>query len=129
VVDEKSPGAVATAFDNDRAAALTIAVSSVGQSHMPLERDMSDYVVAYLDRHWRVAIVPRNVECKIFESDCRTEGMSLGATTPDGLGELIAAAYKANDAKAIRDLYEEDAVLANSVAGYTAVAPIASAVV
>jgi uncharacterized protein (TIGR02246 family) len=45
----------------------------------------------------------------------------MGATTPDGLGELIAAAYKANDAEAIRDLYEEDAVLANSVAGYTAV--------
>jgi ketosteroid isomerase-like protein len=47
--------------------------------------------------------------------------MTMGATTPEGLGELVAAAYKANDAEALRDLYEEDAVLANSVAGYTAV--------
>ena len=45
----------------------------------------------------------------------------MGATTPDHAGELMVAGYRARDAEAIGDLYEDDAVLANSVAGYTVV--------
>ena len=45
----------------------------------------------------------------------------MGATTPEQFGELIAAGYRSKDAEAIGDLYEDDAILANSVAGYTVV--------
>ena len=45
----------------------------------------------------------------------------MGATTPEQIGELLAAAYKAKDAEAVGDLYEDDAVLANSGAGYSIV--------
>jgi uncharacterized protein (TIGR02246 family) len=45
----------------------------------------------------------------------------MGATTPEQVEELMAAAYQAKDAQAVRDLYEDDAILANSVAGYTVV--------
>ena len=45
----------------------------------------------------------------------------MGATTPEEIDELTAAPYEANDAEAFRVLYEEDAVLANSVPGYAVV--------
>jgi ketosteroid isomerase-like protein len=45
----------------------------------------------------------------------------MGAITPDHFGELMVAGYRAKDADAIGDLYEDDAVFANSVAGYTVV--------
>ncbi len=44
----------------------------------------------------------------------------MGATTPEQFGQLILAAYQAKDADAVADLYEDDAVMANSVAGYSA---------
>jgi len=44
-----------------------------------------------------------------------------GASSVEEWGQLIVAAYQAKDADAVVDLYEEDAILANSVAGYTAV--------
>jgi uncharacterized protein (TIGR02246 family) len=49
----------------------------------------------------------------------------MGATTPEQIGELMSAAYQAKDAEAIGDLYEDDAILANSGAGYTVVGRLA----
>jgi uncharacterized protein (TIGR02246 family) len=43
-----------------------------------------------------------------------------GASSAEEWGQLLAAAYQAKDADAVGDLYEDDAVLANSVAGYSA---------
>jgi uncharacterized protein (TIGR02246 family) len=45
----------------------------------------------------------------------------MGAATPEELLDLALAGYRAKDADAIGDLYEEDAVLANSNAGYSVV--------
>ena len=45
----------------------------------------------------------------------------MGANTVEQLTELMVAAYQAKDAAAVADLYEEDAILANSVAGYSIV--------
>jgi ketosteroid isomerase-like protein len=45
----------------------------------------------------------------------------MGAKTPKELGELMAAVYRAKDADAVGDLYEADAILANSGAGYSIV--------
>ena len=44
-----------------------------------------------------------------------------GAASVEEWGQLIGAAYQAKDADAVGDLYEDDAILANSVAGYSAV--------
>jgi ketosteroid isomerase-like protein len=44
-----------------------------------------------------------------------------GAASVEEWGQLLVAAYQAKDADAVADLYEEDAILANSVAGYSAV--------
>jgi uncharacterized protein (TIGR02246 family) len=43
-----------------------------------------------------------------------------GAASVEEWGQLIGAAYQAKDADAVADLYEDDAILANSVAGYSA---------
>jgi uncharacterized protein (TIGR02246 family) len=45
----------------------------------------------------------------------------MGAATPEQFLDLVAAAYQSKDAEAVRDLYEEDAVFANSGAGYSVV--------
>ena len=45
----------------------------------------------------------------------------MGAATPEQFVDLVAAGYRAKDADAVGDLYEEDAVLANSNAGYSVV--------
>jgi ketosteroid isomerase-like protein len=44
-----------------------------------------------------------------------------GAASVEEWGQLLGAAYQAKDADAVADLYEDDAILANSVAGYSAV--------
>jgi uncharacterized protein (TIGR02246 family) len=44
----------------------------------------------------------------------------VGAKTPEEVGELMEAAYRAKDAEAIANLYEEDAIFANAPA-WTAV--------
>jgi uncharacterized protein (TIGR02246 family) len=44
-----------------------------------------------------------------------------GASSVEEWGQLMLAAYQAKDAEAVADLYEDDAILANSVAGYSAV--------
>lgn len=41
----------------------------------------------------------------------------MGASTPEELDELYVAAYRARDAEAVADLYEEDALYAMSIAG------------
>jgi len=44
-----------------------------------------------------------------------------GAASVEEWGQLIGAGYQAKDVDAVVDLYEDDAILANSVAGYSAV--------
>jgi uncharacterized protein (TIGR02246 family) len=44
----------------------------------------------------------------------------VGATTPEQVGELMEAAYRAKDVEAVADLYEEGAIFANPPA-WTAV--------
>ena len=45
----------------------------------------------------------------------------MGATTPEQIDELMQVAYKLKDAEAVADLYEDDALFANTDAGWTAV--------
>jgi uncharacterized protein (TIGR02246 family) len=49
------------------------------------------------------------------------EWTKMGAATPEQIDELMQAAYKLKDAEALADLYEDDAIFANTEAGWTAV--------
>ena len=43
----------------------------------------------------------------------------MGARNPEQVDSEMAAAFQARDAKAVADLYEDDAVYAMSIAGYS----------
>ncbi|MEX0665750.1 MAG: SgcJ/EcaC family oxidoreductase [Acidimicrobiia bacterium] len=45
----------------------------------------------------------------------------MGAETPEQVGELMEAAYRAKNVEAVADLYEEDAIFAAPDAGFTAI--------
>jgi ketosteroid isomerase-like protein len=49
------------------------------------------------------------------------EGNMGGAASVEEWGQLIGAAYQAKDVDAVADLCEDDAIMANSVACYSAV--------
>ena len=45
----------------------------------------------------------------------------MGASTPEQIEELMAAAYQVKDAEAVAELFEEDAVFASTGAGFSVV--------
>lgn len=44
----------------------------------------------------------------------------MGATTPEEINELMQDAYRRKDAEAVADLYEDDAIFANTQAQWAA---------